>query len=137
MTSYTLEIVGSAFVAALSVTVYIALTRVSQLEHENRSLRLSLSTSSSSSADDALAKENAELRRKGPRHSGSETVRLVITSIPSVGCMTERTLVTNRKCIAYGTRKLVVIHVSRLWCKRQDTVSGVLELLRKEHLVQV
>jgi len=40
-------------------------TRVSQLEHENRSLRLGLSTSSSSSvADDALAKENAELRAR-------------------------------------------------------------------------
>lgn len=39
-------------------------TRVSQLEHENRSLRLGLSTSSSSSVDDALARENAELRAR-------------------------------------------------------------------------
>lgn len=39
-------------------------TRVSQLEHENRSLRLGLSTSPSSPVDDALAKENAELRAR-------------------------------------------------------------------------
>ncbi|KIM26991.1 hypothetical protein M408DRAFT_25012, partial [Serendipita vermifera MAFF 305830] len=38
--------------------------RVSQLEHENRSLRLGLSTSSSPSVDDGLAKENAELRAR-------------------------------------------------------------------------